>query len=44
LQAIQNMLAALGGGGKRDFKNRALPFNDLLGMLSQMLGQPGGRA
>mmetsp|Transcript_32881 Transcript_32881/g.83457 ORF Transcript_32881/g.83457 Transcript_32881/m.83457 type:complete len:405 (-) Transcript_32881:2077-3291(-) len=43
--AIQSMLAALGAGGggsgpNREMKNRALPFNDLLGFLSQMLGQP----
>lgn len=42
-QAIQNMLAALGG---RDMpmKNRALPFNDLCGMLNSMLSKMGGDA
>eukprot|EP00798_Chlamydomonas_sp_ICE-L_P029616 gene29616-2534_t len=37
-QAIQDMLASL--GAKRDFKNRSLPANDLMGMLSDLLGQP----
>ena len=49
VQAIQNMLAAM-GGGKKDidlsdgFKPRALPYNQLCSMLtSLMAGQGGGK-
>eukprot|EP00798_Chlamydomonas_sp_ICE-L_P019940 gene19940-26648_t len=37
-QGIQDMLAAL--GATRDVKNRSLPVNDLMGMLSSLLGKP----
>ncbi len=40
-QAIQSMLAALGAGGKREIKNRSLPFSELCSFLSKLLGVPG---
>ncbi|GLC63450.1 hypothetical protein PLESTF_000037600 [Pleodorina starrii] len=38
LSSLAGMFGTLGEPGGRDFRNRALPFNDLCGMLSQMVG------
>ncbi|KAG1664186.1 hypothetical protein FOA52_011364 [Chlamydomonas sp. UWO 241] len=47
IAALQGMLASLSGGkempaGGPPMKNRALPFNDLCGMLTKMMAQMGG--
>ncbi|GIL72976.1 hypothetical protein Vretimale_4621 [Volvox reticuliferus] len=38
MSSLSSIFGALGQPGGRDFKNRALPFNDLCGMLSELLG------